>query len=408
MSWNGTSIGKTDSVGITDIWNALGKPTKVVNGAVVNDYTINSLARHANINPYSLYKPMSVVRGANKTPYTLTDAANKTKGLTEDDMAIVNYGYAFPESGVGASVLKAWCINKTYPSAWLTPTGNQKAMAGGWIYCPPTGGESDPFRYGDFKGYNAKEMTFVTFEADYEFYTNAENTFTIGGKTLKDFGGIKDKYYGLYIVDANGTGNGLFYPTSQKVSANSGAIDITIPTASASTYFPTSGHSYYVMPVLFDTTSSPSTAYPLPVNPYKATAITYEAPQVNPYANFKSRTSVTSISGSTTLQISISWSVVSGTLSTAYPFIGYWYIEDKEGNSVSGVVTNPTINTTSRTATFLVSRRTSDGTNLTGELEINVDIMGRVPKASGSGTIDLATGIGAIIDWRSNSDWSQR
>lgn len=252
MSWNGTSIGKTDSVGITDIWNALGKPTKVVNGAVVNDYTINSLARHANINPLSLYKPMSVSCGKGLES---ARSDRRFKGLEEQDMKRLNYGYEVAIKMRGKTITD---YVRGGADPWASYI-NGENIGFGWAYIKPKGGEADPFRYGDFRGYNAKnEEAFVLH--GYTEVGTLPPSYSIGGQFPHDMSYFSEDnwYWGVLLVHMNNRQTSGV-PIVTNIKGEIQDVDIDIPqalwTAAVTQMGLRTGQEFRVIPILHNTPS---------------------------------------------------------------------------------------------------------------------------------------------------------
>jgi hypothetical protein len=83
----------------------------------------------------------------------------------------------------------------------------------GWVYEPPTGGESNPYRIADFAGYYPDASPFA-----YDFYVQnkisdsdteveAQVVFLNGGDyalSFSDFGPLAGYYFGIYLYGSNG------------------------------------------------------------------------------------------------------------------------------------------------------------------------------------------------------------
>lgn len=114
----------------------------------------------------------------------------------------------------------------------------------GWVFNPPTGGASAPYRLGDFRNYNpnARESTFgitpetitTTLTARiYEPIIEASDRSTL---LLSDFDVIKNGYFGVALFYKD-NGNLVFYQTA----ATKGLLEVTIDTGFYKT-------SYIAMP----------------------------------------------------------------------------------------------------------------------------------------------------------------
>lgn len=132
-------------------------------------------------------------------------------------------------------------------STLRTALANGSAM---WSYTPPNGGESQPLRIGDFRGYNAKAVNpigelfdeyFVMsdgtgYEIDIQVETIIDGEGSNYNLTLDDISidGTKltNMYLGVYLVPKSGSGY-LFGTSSSKIGTND-SLTMKLP-VSAST-----------------------------------------------------------------------------------------------------------------------------------------------------------------------------
>lgn len=191
MSWNGTSIGKTDSISFTDVNNAL--------GITKNPIDLSEICTSSLINPYSLYKPMSVSCGKGLES---SRSSRKLIGLEEQDMKRLNYGYELPVGGTLNSVITAYVRGGADPWESTLPGVN---IGFGWSYIKPKGGEADPYRIGDFRGYNAKNTEAFVLNGDTEVGV-LPPSYSIGGQFPHDMDYFSENntwYWGLIFIKQN-------------------------------------------------------------------------------------------------------------------------------------------------------------------------------------------------------------
>lgn len=115
--------------------------TSDVCSAIVEDkHRIGYLCVSGNINIYSKHKPMRFA--------TLSE-------LTTANKKSAKFGYRIPTRVQGTTIMN-YFIASSAPSAW-TPSSSDAPyvlMKNGWWYERPQGGETSPYRLGDFNGYN--------------------------------------------------------------------------------------------------------------------------------------------------------------------------------------------------------------------------------------------------------------
>lgn len=120
----------TKPVNTTDVCSTIGE----------DKYRIGYLCISENINIYSKHKPMRFATLAELT------TANKKSA---------KYGYRIPTAVQGTTIMNYFTASST-PSAW-TPSSSDAPyvlIKNGWWYERPQGGETSPYRLGDFNGYN--------------------------------------------------------------------------------------------------------------------------------------------------------------------------------------------------------------------------------------------------------------
>ena len=120
----------TKPVNTSDVCSAIGE----------DKHRVGYLCVSGNINIYSKHKPMRFA--------TLSE-------LTTANKKSAKYGYRIPTSVQGTTIMNYFTAAST-PSAW-TPSSSDAPyvlMKNGWWYERPQGGETSPYRLGDFNGYN--------------------------------------------------------------------------------------------------------------------------------------------------------------------------------------------------------------------------------------------------------------
>ena len=120
----------TKPVNTSDVCSAIGE----------DKHRIGYLCVSGNINIYSKHKPMRFA--------TLSE-------LTTANKKSAKFGYRIPTRVQGTTIMN-YFIASSAPSAW-TPSSSDAPyvlMKNGWWYERPQGGETSPYRLGDFNGYN--------------------------------------------------------------------------------------------------------------------------------------------------------------------------------------------------------------------------------------------------------------
>lgn len=201
-------------VSISDVQSVL--------GTSAND--LGQLCRNTNINMWSRHKPV----GYNSiTPIGFGDSDGSNEAKT------VNYGirpanYIVNDSGIDTSDV----------------TDLFELSGFDWVYYPPAGGSSQPYRLTDFKGYSHNAAPFIVVEGtgDISVNTAKSSTFTIYA-TL-DPG---DSYENLQSYDFAGALidlsdwfltvmiDGLFYRATAPVTNSDAGSSVTVPVGSLTT-----------------------------------------------------------------------------------------------------------------------------------------------------------------------------
>lgn len=165
-----------------------------------------------NINFYSLEKPMSVKN--------VSGLSNIMFELNEEDKRKCNYGYDVPNDS-DIITLTSYVRDNVVPNTW-----QNSDLGFGWFYNPPTGGESDPYRLSDFKGYDSLQKTAFTFTLDGINEVNEkENRFTVAGKfPFSAFSYFDNMYVGVLFCKVGTThSRGWFYVGNTMISTTNGA-----------------------------------------------------------------------------------------------------------------------------------------------------------------------------------------
>ena len=194
------------NTGITTsaVGNALGTTSR----------NINYLCQHTNINKWAKGKPV---------PYATTS------GITDDNRKFANQGFDL-NSVTSISIAQLWSAAKANKD---------------WEYTPPTGG-TEPFRLGDFRGYNhsaVQPYNYNSFPTKVESYnTTCEVSFRIlkdtnAELTLSDFahfenyGSFSGWRYGIAYKHSswNNADTQFMYGSSVTANTNEIIIEGTLP-----------------------------------------------------------------------------------------------------------------------------------------------------------------------------------
>lgn len=185
----------------------------VINGAGgIATNNIKTFFDKNNINFYSLEKPMSVKN--------VSGLSNIMFELNEEDKRKCNYGYDVPNDS-DIITLTSYVRDNVVPNTW-----QNSDLGFGWFYNPPTGGESDPYRLSDFKGYDSLQKIAFTFTLDGINEVNEkENRFTIAGKfPFSAFSYFDNMYAGVLFCKVGTTyRRGWFYVGNTMISTANGA-----------------------------------------------------------------------------------------------------------------------------------------------------------------------------------------
>lgn len=142
----------------------------------------------ANINPYAKFKPER-----NQTLFELTNEMRK-----ED-----NYGYRIPELTDTTTIIEAY-NGTTIPDDWGKPDDKCIELNHGWWYMLPHGGETEPFRNGDFRGYKSDSVKSLFGTIDVPATITQEVTrfrVTLNSGTFKfsDFSALNNMHLGVIL-----------------------------------------------------------------------------------------------------------------------------------------------------------------------------------------------------------------
>jgi len=146
-------------------------------------------------------------------------------------------------SGYKGSNGKCGLTIPTYsPSTFRTAAKNGTT---GWSYTPPTGGTTEPYRLGDFRGYctdaynptgavvtngiisNGK----VTFSIDVAITGTSSTNLTLNDIEINDVP-LSNYYMGVFVWNSSSS---FFYTSSSKIGSNSD-LTVSIPITTAGTY----------------------------------------------------------------------------------------------------------------------------------------------------------------------------
>lgn len=166
---------------------------KVLNnagGSCTNDVT--TFFTKENLDPYSKYKPVR-----SSVLFDMTDS------LFEE----VNYGYSIPPFTDTTTLMNAY-DGITTPSSWEKPDDNCLELSHGWWYMVPNGGQTEPLRLGDFRGYNSNppKSLFGLLDAPSRVTQKTESmriTLNAGTFGLSDFSELNGTHLGVILSDGS-------------------------------------------------------------------------------------------------------------------------------------------------------------------------------------------------------------
>ena len=198
--------------------------SKVGNALGTNSRDVGTLCSSSLINPWSKGKPI---------PYPTTE------GITDYQRRMANQGFNLNDA-------TSISISQLFASA----TANKN-----WTYTPPKGGINEPFRLGDFRGYNHKAeppYNFNSFPTTVETYGNtAEASFRILKNSeaelglsdfvhFENFGNFSDWRYAIaYKKSSWSAANTRFaYGSSVSTASDEIIIDVTFPETGTYTILP--------------------------------------------------------------------------------------------------------------------------------------------------------------------------
>jgi len=195
----------TTGITTSAVGNALGTTSR----------NINYLCQHSNINKWAKGKPI---------PYATNG------GVTDDNRKFANQGFDL-NSVTSISIAQLW---------------NAANANKDWKYTPPTGGTSEPFRLGDFRGYNhnaVQPYNYDSFPTKVESYnttcevsfrilknTNAELTLTDFAH-FENYGSFSGWRYGIAYKHSswNNADTQFMYGSSVTANTNEIIIEGTLP-----------------------------------------------------------------------------------------------------------------------------------------------------------------------------------
>ena len=195
----------TTGITTSAVGNALGTSSR----------NVNYLCHHTNINKWAKGKPI---------PY----ASNG--GITDDNRKFANQGFDLN-----------YVTSVSIAQLWNSAKANKD-----WIYTPPTGGTEQPFRLGDFRGYNhnaVQPYDYHSFPTKVESYnstcevsfrilknTNAELTLSDFAH-FENFGSFSGWRYGIAYKHSTWTNADTQFMYGSSVTANTNEIIIegTLP-----------------------------------------------------------------------------------------------------------------------------------------------------------------------------------
>lgn len=197
---------------------------------------VSALCKHTNINKWAKGKPI---------PY-----ASNT-GVNDNDRKFANQGFDL-NSVTSISIANLW---------------NAANANKDWKYTPPTGGTSQPFRLGDFRGYNhsaVQPYNYNSFPVNVESYnntcevsfrilkdTNAELTLTDFAH-FENFGSFSGWRYGIAYKHSswNNADTRFMYGSSVTANTNEIIIEGTLPTPG----------TYQILPIITKETGTTTDA----------------------------------------------------------------------------------------------------------------------------------------------------
>lgn len=195
----------TTGITTSAVGNALGTTSR----------NINYLCQHSNINKWAKGKPI---------PYATNG------GITDDNRKFANQGFNL-NSVTSISIAQLWNAAKANKD---------------WEYTPPTGGTEQPFRLGDFRGYNhnaVQPYNYNSFPTKVESYnTTCEVSFRILKNTnaeltlsdfahFENFGSFSGWRYGIAYKHSswNNADTQFMYGSSVTANTNEIIIEGTLP-----------------------------------------------------------------------------------------------------------------------------------------------------------------------------------
>ena len=188
-----SKIPRTD-VSVADIRDTLN-----ANGGSVTNVVGTFFSSAANINIWARQKPI----------HWKSDTSNN------DGAGDGNYGFT-PATAASIASLKSLYSNEL----------------NGWVFNPPTGGSSSPFRLGDFRNYNpsARESSFgvstpITTSLTARVYAPIIESDDRSTLLLSDFDAIKNGYFGIALFRKD-NGNLTYWQTNTE----KGTLSVTINT----------------------------------------------------------------------------------------------------------------------------------------------------------------------------------
>lgn len=218
----------TTGITTSAVGNALGTTSR----------NVSALCKHTNINKWAKGKPVPYA-----TSVGITDANRKfvNQGLNLNDATSINIGTLFTNAANGK----------------------------GWNYTPPSGGTNQPFRLGDFRGYNhsaTAPFNYNSFPTTVETYSTTANT---SFRILVNSGSELDLATDFAHIENFGDLSSWRYAIAYKHStwANSNIQFMYGPTLAAAGdeiiiegTFPQTG-SYTILPIITKETGTTSDAF---------------------------------------------------------------------------------------------------------------------------------------------------
>lgn len=216
----------TTGITMSQVGSTLGTTSRV----------LSTLCKHSNINKWAKGKPVPYATNSG-----ITDAQRKlaNQGFNLNDATSIDIGTLFSNAANGK----------------------------GWNYTPPTGGTNQPYRLGDFRGYNHSAVApynYSSFPTTVETYsTTANASFRIvinSGAELKlsdfahieNYGDLSSWRYAIAFKKSNWNAADTRFAYGSSVSTTSSEIIIDVT-------FPETG-SYTILPIITKETGTTSDA----------------------------------------------------------------------------------------------------------------------------------------------------